>query len=57
MREDLLLDLPVPPPDPAWTLPVAKLVTRLSVARVAAARAEHEAIQIIEEEVLPSWLA
>lgn len=56
MREDLLLDLPVPPPDPEWTTPVADLVGTLSNARVSAAHADHEAIRIVEEEVLPEWL-
>lgn len=56
MREDLLLDLPVPPPDAPWVTEVNMLVEGLTISRNQAAAAESEAIRIIEEEVLPQWL-
>lgn len=54
MRVDLLHALPVP--DPQVLLAARDAATKASRARVAAANAEVEAIRIIEEEVLPSWL-
>jgi hypothetical protein len=57
MREDLLLDLPAPPPEGAWVNEVSHLVEQATKARNNAAAAEAEAIRIIEEEVLPQWLA
>lgn len=56
MREDLLLDLPVPPPDDPWVKEVTMIVDGLTKSRNQAAAAESEAIRIIEEEVLPQWL-
>lgn len=57
MRTDLLSNLPFPDPG---MLPLAELrevVRRAEVARIDAQEAESEAIRIIEEEVLPQWLA
>jgi hypothetical protein len=57
MRTDLLASLPFPDPG---LLPLAELrefVRRAEVARIDAQEAESEAIRIIEEEVLPQWLA
>lgn len=57
MRIDLLERLPFPD---AGELPASKirsLILAAEAARVAADEAEAEAIRIIEEEVLPQWLA
>jgi type I restriction enzyme S subunit len=57
MREDMLRDLPVP----TWPSKVAKKVDELIriafEAREAADLAEADAVGIIEQEVLPQWLA
>jgi len=57
MRQDMLRALPVP----GWPDDLKSKVTRLIRsafrAREEAERAELEAIRIIEEEVLPTWLA
>jgi hypothetical protein len=57
MREDMLRALPVPD----WPTDVEERVNRLIAsafhARDEAERAESEAIRIIEQEVLPQWLA
>lgn len=57
MREDLLLDLPMPPPEGRWMSAAASLVDAATSARKTAAAAEAEAMRILEEEVLPQWLA
>lgn len=57
MREDLLLRLPAPPPDGDWVTAAATNTRMATAARVSAAAAEAEAIRIVEEEVLPQWLA
>jgi type I restriction enzyme S subunit len=57
MRPDLLLDLPFPdvPDDVAKS--VRDAVSAAQSARAEADAAEAEAIRIVEEEVLPQWLA
>ncbi len=56
-RMDLLLSLPAPPPD-CDAVKEARIAMRRSISRrLAATAAEAEAIRIIEEEVLPQWLA
>lgn len=57
MREDLLLDLPMPPPEGAWVEEASQHAEAASQARVRSSSAETEAIRIIEQEVLPQWLA
>lgn len=57
MRGDLLEGLPFPDPG---TLPIADIrrhVLNGEKARIEAQTAEREAIRIVEEEVLPQWLA
>lgn len=57
MRVDLLKRLPFPD---TGTLPAAeikRLVLRAEAARIEADESEAEAIRIIEQEVLPQWLA
>lgn len=55
MRMDLLEDVPVP--SEGVLRLCAEPVQRSTDARIAAAAAESEAIRIVEEEVLPAWLA
>lgn len=57
MREDMLRSLPVPEWPAGLEPRVSDLVRDAFVARDEAERAETEAIRIIEEEVLPQWLA
>jgi hypothetical protein len=57
MREDLLLDLPMPPPDGAWIEEASQHAETASGARVRSSNAEADAIRIIEQEVVPQWLA
>ncbi|MFT3769606.1 MAG: hypothetical protein QM820_29575 [Minicystis sp.] len=57
MRHDLVADLPVPPVDPELVKVVDSHVEDAMRARREADAAESEAIRIIEEEVLPAWLA
>lgn len=56
-RSDLLLSLPAPPPDSAAANTAGAAMQRSIARRLASRRAEAEAIRIIEEEVLPQWLA
>lgn len=56
MHLGLLRTLPVPDLDSKTLRMVRDGVTKAMEARIAAARAEHEAVQIIEREVLPEWL-
>jgi|SRR5208282_4745843 len=55
MRMDLLAQLPVPPDSVLRRC--ARAVEVSTAARLSAADAEIEAIRIVEEEVLPAWLA
>lgn len=57
MRPDLLLELPIPTLSKQDAESVDGLVNEAIAARTAADQAEAEAIRIIEEEVLPQWLA
>lgn len=57
MRTDLLANLPVPDLDGAVGLTVQELVRSAFASRDKADEAEAEAIRIIEQEVLPQWLA
>jgi hypothetical protein len=56
MRPDLLRDLPFPDCDPATTRKIAQHLDAAMSAREEADRAEHQAVRILEEEVLPAWL-
>lgn len=56
-RGDLLLDLPAPEPTANTTMAAAAAIRRSVAHKLAAADAEGQAIRIIEEEVLPQWLA
>jgi len=49
--------LPIPDLDLAQLAQLESAVAQAMGARVAAERAEKEAIRVIEEEVLPEWLA
>lgn len=57
MRPDLLLQLPVPALSSTDARAINAHVKAAMKSRVAADAAEAEAIRIIEEEVLPQWLA
>jgi hypothetical protein len=57
MNVDLLADLPFPEVSQDVSLAIAPLVEHAMAAKETAAKAESEAIRIIEEEVLPEWLA
>ena len=57
LRTDLLFNLPFPSLSGEMERTVTGHVERASSARLAADAAESEAIRIIEEEVLPAWLA
>ena len=57
MREDLLRDLPIPDLEQVARGRIGQHVDAAFTAREAAASAELEAIRIVEEEVLPAWLA
>ncbi len=56
-RVDLLLDLPAPEPSSRIVGQAAAAMRRSVAHRVAANEAEAEAIRLVEEEVLPRWLA
>jgi hypothetical protein len=57
VRLDLLLDLPYPNLSTADSTQVEALLAKAETARISAMEAELEAIRIVEEEVLPTWLA
>ena len=57
LRPDLVLRLPLPAIDDGKLAAVFAHVTRATIARTTAVRCEAEAFQIIEQEVLPLWLA
>jgi hypothetical protein len=57
MREDLLRSLPVPEWPADLETRVATAVRSAFRARSLADEAETEAIRIVEDEVLPQWLA
>jgi type I restriction enzyme S subunit len=57
VRFDLLAAMPIPDVDDATRQKVTQLVIRANEERASAEAAEVEAIRIIEEEVLPQWLA
>lgn len=56
-RIDLLLSLPVPPPDHKALHDARDAMRRAVSRRLAANAAEAEATRIIEQEVVPQWLA
>lgn len=57
LRMDLVAQLPVPEPSPELTRLINDAVDAAVEARLAADAAESEAVRIIEQEVLPAWLA
>lgn len=57
MRPDLLRDLPFPEADSKTVSKVRGHLETAMTARNTADEAENEAVRIIEQEVLPSWLA
>ena len=57
MRIDLLERLPFPDHGELPVDEIKQLVLAAEAARLDADKAETEAIRIIEEEVLPQWLA
>lgn len=57
MRIDLLEDLPFPDPDRLAAAELSKTIREAELARLGAATAENDAIEIVETEVLPQWLA
>ena len=57
MRIDLLEQLPFPDPSIVPIEEVRRHVLRAEAARISAEQAESEAIRIVEQEVLPQWLA
>jgi hypothetical protein len=57
LRPDLLLSLPFPDLSDAQAAAVSKHIAAATQARAAAATAESSAFRLIEEEVLPAWLA
>jgi hypothetical protein len=57
MRLDLLEQLPYPELSPKQRATVAEHLSGAERARIDSAAAETEAIRIVEEEVLPAWLA
>ena len=57
MREDLLTSLPAPAPEGVWMEAATAHAQASTRARIRASQAETEAIRIIEQEVLPQWLA
>ena len=57
MREDMLRALPVPEWPSGFVTEVGGLVRSAFDARDRAERAEEEAIRIVEEEIVPQWLA
>ena len=57
MRPDLLRQLPIPTLSADDGARVDRLINDSVVARMSADEAEAEAIRIIEQEVLPQWLA
>jgi hypothetical protein len=57
MRLDLLLSLPFPELTAAQRAAIGQHVEACENARATASAAEAEAVRIVEEEVLPAWLA
>jgi hypothetical protein len=57
MHPGLLAALPHPPLDPTVMAAVSKHVQASIKARAASEAAESEAVRIVEQEVLPAWLA
>jgi hypothetical protein len=57
LRMDLVTALPIPDPPRDLALVINRAVDAAIAARLAADRAESEAVRIIEQEVLPAWLA
>ena len=57
MRIDLLEQLPFPDPTTVPQQEIVRSVRKAEAARIEADEAETEAIRIIEQEVLPQWLA
>jgi hypothetical protein len=57
LRDDMMRALPVPEVPGDRLASINRLVDQANLARAAADAAETEAIRIIEQEVLPQWLA
>jgi hypothetical protein len=57
MRPELLRDLPFPEADSKTFSKVHGHLDTAMTAKNTANEAENEAVRIIEQEVLPSWLA
>ena len=57
IREDLLKALPIPNVTTEQLMTVNRKIDEANAARAVAADSEAEAIRIIEQEVLPQWLA
>lgn len=57
MRVDLLGELPFPDPASVQVGDIRRHILRAEAARIDANEAESEAVRIIEQEVLPQWLA
>ena len=57
LRLDLLTSLPIPDIGSAKLQAIGAFVQQAVNARIEAAKAEEEAIRIIEQEVIPAWLA
>jgi hypothetical protein len=57
LRPDLLLKLPIPEVESGRRAGIARALEAAVDAQAAAEHGEAEAIRLIEEEVLPQWLA
>lgn len=57
MRGDLLRELPVPDPSSSAARGIRMRVRAAYLAKSRAAKAEAEAVRIVEEEVMPAWLS
>lgn len=57
LREDLMRALPIPEASAQQLKVIDRSIARANASRADAHNAEAEAIRIIEEEVLPQWLA
>ena len=57
VRIDLLEKVPVPELEPSHATALSRNIDEAIAARLDASRSENEAIRIVEEEILPRWLA
>jgi type I restriction enzyme S subunit len=57
LRPEFVRELPVPEVDSITAAQIANLVRKAFAAKDEALRLEQEATQVLEEEVLPQWLA